>query len=161
MPRAGSVEYTRSMATAQPGIFSLGTRTHLHLEFDVADVGQLPDAVRRARCRLPDRRGERGRRDRTLDLGRTGGPGQLPTGLGDFEQIGGPDGFTMPATQHGLWLWFHGGSNDAVFDLGRIAVAELEGCASVASEQWSFVYGASQDLTGFEDGTGGPPSTWR
>jgi len=44
-----------------------------------------------------------------------------------------------------------------IFDLGRLAVAELSGVAVLASEQTCFVYRASQDLTGFEDGTENPP----
>ncbi len=145
------------MATAQPGIFSLGTRTHLHLEFDVEAPDRLLAAVGRVRDVANSVAGV------NLVVGFGPGlwgrlvPGQGPAGLVDFASIVGPDGFAMPAAQHDLWLWLHGSSTDAVFDLGRQAVSELAGVASVAAEQWSFVYHASQDLTGFEDGTENPP----
>lgn len=34
------------------------------------------------------------------------------------DDLVGPDGFTMPATQHDAWLWVAGGDRSAVFDNG-------------------------------------------
>jgi len=84
-------------------------------------------------------------------------PDEVPADLADFEEIVGSDGFRIPAAQHDLWIWLHGGGPDSVFNLGRMAARELASCAALAAEQPSFAYQASQDLTGFEDGTENPP----
>ena len=84
-------------------------------------------------------------------------PHLVPADFGDFEPITGADGFTIPSDQHDLWLWLHGGGPDAVFTVARRANRELGACARVAAEQPCFTYQASQDLTGFEDGTENPP----
>jgi hypothetical protein len=40
--------------------------------------------------------------------------------VSDFEQdVRGVDGYTMPATQHDLWLWVAGHAYDKVFDVTR------------------------------------------
>ena len=155
--RTGAVGYKEGMATAQPGSFSLGTSTHLHLEFDVSAPDRVLAAVAQIRQAATP----------SVGVNIVGGfaprlwdqlvPGQARSDVAEFEPIEGSDGYSMPASQHGVWVWLHGGSTDGVFDLGRTALAELAGCASLASEQWSFSYRASQDLTGFEDGTENPP----
>jgi porphyrinogen peroxidase len=83
-------------------------------------------------------------------------PHEVPVGLRDFEPISG-DGITMPAEQHDLWLWLHSNGPDPVFRAARAAAVALGGWAEVRAEQPSFAYLASQDLTGFEDGTENPP----
>jgi putative iron-dependent peroxidase len=145
------------MATAQPGIFSLGTPTHLHLEFDVSAPDRVLAAVARIREAATPIVGV------NVVVGVAPGlwaqlvPDQALTDVVGFQPIVGSDGYTMPASQHGLWVWLHGAATGGVFDLGRAAVGALAGCASLAAEQWAFSYGASQDLTGFEDGTENPP----
>ena len=84
-------------------------------------------------------------------------PDHAPVDAADFEPIVGPDGFVMPADQHDLWFWIHGPGPDVAFDLARTVTRELQTLARIATEQASFVYHASQDLTGFEDGTENPP----
>jgi putative iron-dependent peroxidase len=54
-------------------------------------------------------------------------------------------------------VWAHGASYDVVFDTTRAVVAALAPVATLASEQPSFVYLDSRDLTGFIDGTENPP----
>ena len=155
--RTGAVGYKEGMATAQPGIFSLGTSTHLHLEFDVSAPDRVLAGVAQIRQAATPIVGVNivvGFAPRLWDQLV---PGQARSDVAEFEPIEGSDGYSMPASQHGVWVWLHGGSTDGVFDLGRTALAGLAGCASLASEQWSFSYRAGQDLTGFEDGTENPP----
>jgi len=157
LTRTGSVGYKEGMATAQPGIFSLGTSTHLHLEFDVSASDQVLAAIARLREAATPIVGVNIVVGVAPRLWAQLAPEQAPIDVVEFEPIVGSDGYTMPASQHGLWVWLHGGATDGVFDLGRTALAELATCATLAAEQWSFAYGASQDLTGFEDGTENPP----
>ena len=84
-------------------------------------------------------------------------PDEMPEGFGDFESIAGPDGFAMASAQHDMWVWLHGAGSDGVFAVARIVAAELAPFASIVTEQASFMFGASLDLTGFEDGTENPP----
>jgi putative iron-dependent peroxidase len=80
-----------------------------------------------------------------------------PDDLVPFQTIEGQNGYSVPASQHDLWLWLHASGPDAVFNVARIAAVELADLATVAHEQACFTYQASQDLTGFEDGTENPP----
>src|SRR5206468_4324892 len=69
----------------------------------------------------------------------------------------GPDGFTMPATQHDLWLWLAAGDRTAVFDSGRLAIDAVGAAgATVAAETTGWLYRHDRDLTGFIDGTENP-----
>ena len=68
----------------------------------------------------------------------------------------GPDGYTMPATQHDAVLWLSGSEYDVVFDTAREAIAALEPVASVADETSSWPYRHDRDLTGFIDGSENP-----
>ncbi len=141
----------------QPGIFAVGTRAHHHLELDVVDAAGLRAALGRIREAMTTIAGV----NLVVGLGAETlarvAPEAMPTDVGPFAAVTGPDGFTLPATQHDLWLWFHGAGPDDTFAAARAAVAELDGVATVATEQQGFAYRASQDLTGFEDGTENPP----
>ena len=80
-----------------------------------------------------------------------------PAGLHGFnEPVTGPDGFTMPATQHDALLWLAGAAYDVVFDEARKAIAALAPLAGVATETSSWPYRHDRDLTGFIDGTENP-----
>jgi len=142
----------------QPGIFALGTRSHHHLQFDVGgNVDGLIPAVERIREAATTVAGVNvvvgfGHRVWSQLAG-----DESPADLVDFEAIDGGGGFTIPATQHDLWLWLHSAGPDSVFNIARLAALELKDCASVVAEQPAFTYQASQDLTGFEDGTENPP----
>lgn len=141
------------MATPQPGIFAVGNRTHHHLEFDCqGSPAEVLAAVQRIRDAATTVMG--------VNVVVGFGPRQWATPPDDliaFRAIDGTDGFTIPAAQHDLWLWLHASGADAVFNVARIAAVELADLATVASEQAAFTYQASQDLTGFEDGTENPP----
>ena len=145
------------MATPQPGIFALGNRTHHHLEFDCqGEPAEVLAAVQRIREAANTVAGVNvvvgfGARQWEATVARK------PHDLIAFETIEGPSGFSIPASQHDLWLWLHASGPDAVFNVARIAAAELADLAAVANEQACFTYQASQDLSGFEDGTENPP----
>ena len=145
------------MATPQPGIFAVGTRTHHHLEFDCqGEPAEVMAAIRRIREAATTIVGVNvvvgfGARQWEAVASST------PVDLKAFETIEGADGYVIPATQYDLWLWLHSSGPDAVFNVARIAAIELGDLATVAHEQASFTYQTSQDLTGFEDGTENPP----
>jgi len=70
------------------------------------------------------------------ELWRAVAPAEAPPGVTGFnEDLRGAGGYTMPATQTDLWVWF----SAAAYDIVR----ETAG--------WSYKH--TRDLTGFEDGT--------
>lgn len=151
------------MATPQHGIFALGTRSHHHLQLDVAD-GVDGEELLRALGAVRDLATTIAGVNIVVGLGadlcRRLLPDLLPADLVPFEEIsGGSNGsaVTMPADQHDLWIWLHASGPDATFDTARAATRALAGLATVAAEQPSFTYQASRDITGFEDGTENPP----
>jgi porphyrinogen peroxidase len=146
--------------TPQPGIFAVGTRAHHHLEFDVVEGADL-DALMRALQGVREHATTVAGVNVVIGLGRDlcaqVAPEWLPAGVEPFETIRGTDSVVIPGDQHDLWIWLHSFGPDGVFDLARRAGAALRGLATVVRERPSFTYGASQDLTGFEDGTENPP----
>lgn len=146
------------MTTPQPGIFALGTRSHLHLEFD---VGGDPDSLRAALEAVQEAVTPIAGVNVVFGFGHDAwsalAPDSVPDDLVHFEPISGAEGFTHPGAQHDLWIWFHGGAPDALFDLGRTSQKQLAGIATLAAERNCFAYGPSRDLSGFEDGTENPP----
>lgn len=146
-------------AYPQPGIFSMGARTHYYLELDLrpgADVTGVLEAIA----------GEQGSRSTTggcnvvVAFSGTvweGGGGVGPAGFTAFESVVGHDGVTMPADQHDVWLWVSGPAYDVVFDTARLLAAACDPLATMATQRAGFTYGASRDLSGFEDGTENPP----
>jgi porphyrinogen peroxidase len=145
--------------TAQPGIFAFGTSEHCYLELRLApdaDPARLLAAVA----------------GHTDSLSTTGGvnvvvgvrpelwPGlaesrpEDSTGMND--DVVGPDGFRMPATQRDVWIWVSGGSRTSVFDATAALTKALKAVATVESEIDGWVYQQDRDLTGFVDGTENP-----
>jgi putative iron-dependent peroxidase len=146
------------MGTPQPGIFALGTRSHHHLELDlVGEPDALVAALHRVREAITTVAGVNLVVGFGPSLWARLAPGEVPEGLVDFEAVEGLDDIVLPAEQHDVWLWLHAGGPDAVFQSARAAALALSGVAEVRAEQPSFSYLASQDLTGFEDGTENPP----
>ena len=143
------------MSTSQPGIFTLGTTIHRHLEFELRPgVGttELRDALRSARETesggdgLHTVVGVGGARWR--DLARLGAPDALPSFPHDIEGV--------PSTQHDVWIWIHGDDPGHLFDHARHLAAAMEPVADVVSEVQGFVYLDNRDLLGFIDGTENP-----
>lgn len=147
-------------ALPQAGIFALGTSSHAYLEFDLLR-GREPQALAVALADLREPRTTIGGVNLVVGFrpelwrDRLGSP--APADLRGFEEpVVGPDGFTMPATQHDALLWLAGSAYDVIFDEARGAIAALRDVAEVASEVSSWPYRHTRDLTGFEDGTENP-----
>jgi porphyrinogen peroxidase len=146
---------------AQPGIFALGTPEHGYQEFDLLPAARPIDLVSAATALVGP-------------LSTTGGvnlvvgfrpelwaevadAADVPVSARGFEQpIVGPDGWTMPATQHDAWMWVAGGDRTAVFDNGRAIVKGLGPVARLRRETTGWLYRHDRDLTGFIDGTENP-----
>jgi porphyrinogen peroxidase len=147
------------MALPQPGIFAVGLSSHGYLELDLVPgtttgwVTVLADLVERETT-MGATNAVVGVRP---ELWASVSPGTLPDGLTGFESaVVGSDGFTMPATQHDLAIWFASGSYDVVFDAVVDALRRLGPYATLAREVRGWAYHRDRDLTGFEDGTENP-----
>src|SRR5215472_8987303 len=148
------------MRVAQSGIFALGTGSHSYLEFDLLESAD-PGALVRVIANLREPRTTTGGVNLVAgfrpSLWRRVAPQKIPAAVRDFEQdVRGADGFTMPATQHDLWLWAAGHAYDKVFDVTREAMQALAGLATLALEVAGWTYRENRDLTGFIDGTKNP-----
>lgn len=145
------------MALPQPGIFAVGTGSHGYVELDL--VPDAADGWATALADLAERETTMGATNLVVGVRpeRWASPGTLPDGLTGFEaDVVGADGFTMPATQHDLALWFAAASYDVVFDSVVDALARLAPYAVLAREIRGWAYHRDRDLTGFEDGTENP-----
>ena len=145
------------MPTPQPGIFAQGAPAQYHLEFDCTSKDAA--AVGAATARLREPAVTAGGVNLVVgfgpDLWRALAPEDAPANLHDFAPIAGVH--PVPATQHDVYLWLHGAGPDVVFNAARAVGAALADVATLASEQPSFVFLDSRDLTGFVDGTENPP----
>jgi len=77
----------------------------------------------------------------------------------DFQPYPGyksADGKEAKATQEDLLVWLHSDHKDRNWDSQYKFRTAVAGHMAVARETIAWVYGASQDLTGFIDGTGNP-----
>ncbi|WP_028638967.1 Dyp-type peroxidase [Nocardioides sp. URHA0032] len=141
------------MPVPQPGIFALGTLAHSYVELDLADGASGADLVREV-ADLAEPRTTMGGVNLVTGFRPEVWFGPMPAGTRGFtEPVAGPDGFTMPATQHDAALWVAGGSYDVVFDAVIGMLAALEGVAVLAHEVVGWTYHRDRDLTGFIDGT--------
>ena len=144
----------------QPGIFALGTVSHAYLEFDLVPGAEPAELVTRvAGLREPQTTigGVNLVSGFRPELWRDAVGAPAPAELHGFTSpVTGPDGFTMPATQHDAVLWVSGAAYDVVFDTARAAMTTLDGVAVVAHEVSSWPYRHDRDLTGFVDGSENP-----
>jgi porphyrinogen peroxidase len=150
----------RGMSTSQSGIFALGTASHAYLEFDARQPAVARELVR-AIASLREPRTTMGGINLVAgfrpELWREVVPDDSILALEGFNRdLVGPDGYTMPATQHDAVLWLSGSAYDVVFDTARAAIAVLDALASVADETSSWPYQHDRDLTGFIDGNENP-----
>ncbi len=148
------------MRVAQSGIFALGTGSHSYLEFDLrerADPLALVQSIANLREPSTTTGGVNLVAAFRPSLWRRVAPQDIPAEVNDFDQpVRGVDGYTMPATQHDLWLWVAGHAYDKVFDVTREAMKALGPVATLASEVAGWTYKENRDLTGFIDGTENP-----
>ncbi|HEX5013311.1 MAG TPA: Dyp-type peroxidase [Candidatus Limnocylindrales bacterium] len=148
------------MATAQTGIFALGTASHAYLELDIEPGTSAAAAVAKV-ASLREPRTTIGGVNIVAgfrpELWAAVAPDAAPAGVTGFnEAMVGPGGYTLPATQHDVVIWLTGASYDVVFDLSRAVVMELTGIARLANEIVGFPYHHDLDLTGFIDGLENP-----
>jgi putative iron-dependent peroxidase len=148
------------MTTPQTGIFALGTHAHSYLELYLNE-GADPRATLAIAAGLSEPRTTMGGVNLVLgfrpELWASVMPDHSPAGLAGFNApVVGPDGFTMPATQHDIFLWTAGGSRDVVFDTATAIIDAFAGHATVADEVSGWTYHRDRDLTGFIDGTENP-----
>src|SRR4051812_30426343 len=107
------------MATAQTGIFALGTLAHAYLEFDLTPDAD-PIAMVAAAAGVSEPRTTMGGVNLVTgirpEVWATVAPDQAPPHTAGFtEPVVGRDGYTMPATQHDLVMWVAGAGYDVVF----------------------------------------------
>src|SRR5260370_11722264 len=150
-----------TMQLAQSGIVALGTGSHSYLEFDL-HARSDPLTLVQVIASLEEPRTTTGGVNLVVgfrpSLWARVAPGEMPAGVTDFDQeVRGVDGYTMPATQHDLWVWAAGHAYHKVFDVAREAIAAIAPVARLAAEVAGWTYKESRDLTGFIDGTENPP----
>ena len=149
------------MHVAQSGIFALGTSSHSYLEFDLhAQSDPLTMVLLIANLQEP--RMTTGGVNLVVgfrpSLWARVAPEEMPADVTDFDQdVHGIDGYTMPATQHDLWVWVAGHAYHTVFDVSKEVIITLAPVADLATEVAGWTYKESRDLTGFIDGTENPP----
>jgi putative iron-dependent peroxidase len=148
------------MITGQSGIFALGTASHVYLEFDLKpgvaplDLVKTMASIREPRTTVSGVNLVSGFRP---ELWSSVAAGDMPAGVTGFNHpVVGPDGFTMPATQHDAILWLSGSEYDVLFDEARLAIQVLAEVATLADELSGWPYQRFRDLTGFIDGTENP-----
>jgi putative iron-dependent peroxidase len=144
---------------SQSGIFSLGTASHAYLEFDAREPGtarMLASAIASLREPRTTMGGVNLVAGFRPELWRELVPDDAPGIEGFNRDLVGPDGYTMPATQHDAVLWLSGSAYDVIFDIAREAIAALDAVASIAEETSSWPYRHDRDLTGFIDGSENP-----
>jgi len=149
----------RTVTVPQFGIFAQGTIAHAFMEWDLRpDIDLREAASVLARLRSPTV--SAGGVNLVIAFGnelwQALAPRDVPAGLGPFLPVGRLGGHHAPATQHDVWLWINGSSQDVVFEHTRAASRAIATVAQLANEQVAFVHRDSQDLTGFLDGTANP-----
>src|SRR5258708_4242402 len=127
-----------TMNVAQSGIFALGTGSHSYLEFDLHAPGEALTLVQLI-ASLEEPRMTTGGVNLVVgfrpSLWARVAPEEAPEGVTDFEEeVRGVDGYTMPATQHDLWVWVAGHAYYTVFDVTREAIAVLAPVAHLATD---------------------------
>jgi putative iron-dependent peroxidase len=148
------------MRAAQSGIFALGTGSHSYMEFDLLEEAE-PLALVQAIANLREPSTTTGGVNLVAgfrpSLWRQVAPQDIPEDVRDFDQpVEGVDGYSMPATQHDLFLWAAGHAYDKVFDVTREGMMALAPVATLVSEVAGWTYKENRDLTGFIDGSENP-----
>ncbi len=149
----------RTVTVPQFGIFAQGTIAHAFMEWDLrpdVDLHEAASVLGQLRSPTVSAGGVNLVLAFGHELWRALAPADIPAGLGGFLPIGTVGGHHAPATQHDIWLWINGSSEDVVFEHTRAAAKAIETVAQLATEQVAFVHRDSQDLTGFIDGTANP-----
>lgn len=148
------------MSHAQVGLFALGTAAHAYLEFDRTALAGADHVVSAAAALATAHDSTTGVNlviGFRPELWSAARPGALPAGTASFtEPVVGPDGFSMPATQHDLIAWVSAAERDRLFDVAVGIADRLGTIVTVADETHGWPYQHHRDLTGFIDGTENP-----
>jgi putative iron-dependent peroxidase len=151
------------MRNGQSGIFALGTGSHTYLEFNLkpgVEPLQAVHAIAGLRAPSITTGGVNMVVGFRPELWARVAPDEIPPHVEGFNKpVQGVDGFTMPATQHDVWVWVAGHAYERVFDAAREAITALEASAALADEIDGWTYKDNRDLTGFIDGTENPSLT--
>ncbi len=127
------------MASAQPGIFALGTTSHTYLELDLiagADPAAAVALVADLREPRTTIRGVNLVAGFRPELWAQVAPDAAPSGVADFNApVVGPSGYTLPATQHDVVIWLTGATYDVVFDLARGTTPRRGNALPVAAQE--------------------------
>jgi porphyrinogen peroxidase len=146
--------------TGQTGIFALGDAAHGFFEFTLRDGADATALVRAVADLRPPRTTVGGVNlvvGFRPELWRSVAPHDAPAGVHGFDEpLLGAGGYSMPATQADLWVWYAAAAYDIVFDLGSATVDALVPLAQLVREATGWSYKHTRDLTGFEDGTENP-----
>jgi len=148
------------MYTPQAGIFALGTSSHTYLEFDLRDAKNF-QAFAATIAAIHEPRTTTGGVNFVIglrpELWRQIAPTDTPQDVTGFNSpVKGPDGFTMPNTQHDALVWLSGSAYDVLFDMAKTVVRDLSEHAFLVDETCSWSYRHDRDLTGFTDGSENP-----
>jgi putative iron-dependent peroxidase len=147
------------MPRPQPGIFVEGTTAHWFQEYDIARAAGA-GAIVAALATIVDGSAAGGPDDRQSVIGFGADLAHrlglvVPEDFRSFETIGA-GGRTAPATQHDLFVWFHGQARADIFDAALGARRAITEVGAIVADVAAFVYHDSRDLTGFIDGTENP-----
>ncbi|MEW6678870.1 MAG: Dyp-type peroxidase [Pseudomonadota bacterium] len=141
------------MSLFQPGILSPVPAAARHLQFDFAPGASgtdLADALARLQ-EMADGA------DTVVGIGLplATALGRTLPGLYEFP-VSTSDAAPVPATPHALWCWLRGDDRGKLLHRGREIEHLLAPAFTVAQSLETFMYGNSQDLTGYIDGTENP-----
>lgn len=138
------------MSSPQPGILAPVPRLARYLTFDLVPGGAAADALAHLRDSVDPACSVVGvGRSTVRALGR-----DVP-GLHDFPARSGA-GIGVPATPAALWCWLRGDDRGELVHRTRAIEAAVTPALRLESLIEAFQYGASRDLTGYEDGTENP-----
>jgi len=140
----------------QPGILAPVPNASRHVQFDIspqASVQDMRDALERLRTHADGMSIVVG-----IGLSSATHLGKPLPGLHDFPTHDGPDA-PVPATPHALWCWLRGADRGVLLHQGRALEALLAPAFTPVQSLETFMYGNSQDLTGYIDGTENPQDT--
>lgn len=130
-------------------IFQDLARCHRHLEFIVSTAAEATKPAGCLRLLQADSNVVAGfGHDLWAKLSQAMPPEHKP-----FADIG-----AAKSTQADLWVWIAGDDHSAVLDIAIAITKSLHGVAELVAEIDGQQYHQSRDRSGFEDGTGNPPS---
>lgn len=79
-----------------------------------------------------------------------------PANLADMAEVTSSDGHRAPATQHDVWVWVHGGAQDAVQHAVHHVLEALAPVTALTSSFACSSFEGNRTVEGFVDGTENP-----